>query len=209
MWQGAAMSLRVIGAGLPRTGTTSLKEALERLTGEPCYHMFEVFPRAEQHLPLWHRALAGDTDAFAEIFDGFGAAIDWPASIFWRELTELYPDAVVVLTLRDDVEQWWGSASRTVWEAMQRRTGIDEWDSMVDGLRSRLHEDPFDVEGTKAAYLRWNEDVRTSVDPARLVEMTPGDGWGPICSVLGIPVPDDPYPHANTTAEFRAQTGWE
>ena len=92
---------------------------------------------------------------------------------------------------------------------MQRRTGFPEWDGLVDGLRARFHEDPFDVEGIKAAYGRWNEEVRASVPAERLVELAPGDGWAPICAALGVEVPDEPYPHANTTAEFRANTGWE
>ena len=75
--------------------------------------------------------------------------------------------------------------------------------------RTRFHEDPFDVDGIKAAYGRWNDDVRASVPPERLVELAPGDGWAPICAALGVEVPDEPYPHANTTAEFRANTGWE
>ena len=152
------MGMKVIGAGLPRTGTTSLKLALEQLTGEPCYHMTEVFPRAETHLPLWQRVVDGEIELIDEILEGFGSTVDWPSSIFWREHAEHHPDALIVLTRRDDVDQWWGSAS---------------------------------------------------VAPDRLVELAPGDGWEPICAALGVEVPDDPYPHANTTAEFRANTGWE
>lgn len=203
------MGLRVIGAGLPRTGTTSLKLALEHLTGEPCYHMTEMFPRVEAHLPMWQRVVDGEIDVIDEILDGFGSTVDWPSSVFWREHADRHPEALIVLTRRDDVDQWWGSASRTVWESMQRRTGFPEWDGLVDGLRARFHEDPFDVEGIKAAYGRWNEEVRASVPAERLVELAPGDGWAPICAALGVEVPDEPYPHANTTAEFRANTGWE
>lgn len=203
------MGMKVIGAGLPRTGTTSLKLALEQLTGEPCYHMTEVFPRAETHLPLWQRVVDGEIELIDEILEGFGSTVDWPSSIFWREHAERHPEALIVLTRRDDVDQWWGSASRTVWESMQRGTGIEAWDLFVGRLRARFHEDAFDVDGIKAAYERWNDDVRASVAPDRLVELAPGDGWEPICAALGVEVPDDPYPHANTTAEFRANTGWE
>ena len=202
------MGLKVIGAGLPRTGTSSLKIALERLLGGPCYHMMELFPRVDTHGPLWQSALDGG-EPFDELFDGFAAAIDWPASLFWRELAAKHPDALIVLTRRADTDSWWNSASRTVWESMQRGTGMEEWDAFARGMAARFHPDVFDVDGTKRAYERWNEDVRSSVPPERLLELAPGDGWGPLCAALGMDVPDEPYPHANTTAEFRAHAGWE
>ena len=203
------MALRIIGAGMPRTGTTSLKAAIEQLTGEGCYHMFEVFPRWEQHLPLWHRVLGGDIAATDEIFRDFGSAIDWPASSFWRELSERHPDAIVVLTRRSTPEQWWASANRTVWEAMRRTIGDEQWDAMVEGLRGRFHEPLDDPEGAMAAYEAHNQQVRDTIDLSRLIEMEPSDGWGPICEALGVVVPDEPYPHENTTDEFRKQTGWD
>ena len=111
--------LKVIGAGLPRTGTTSLKAALEQLLGGDCYHMFEFFERVDEHGLLWWQALEGDLDALDVILDGWAAAIDWPASLFWRELSERHPDAVVVLSHRESVEAWWASVDRTVWASMR------------------------------------------------------------------------------------------
>lgn len=102
------MSLRVIGAGLPRTGTKSLCVALEELTGELCYHMGDVIsdPR---HVPVWRRAVAGSPPPWRELFAGYGAVVDWPASAFWCELSQEYPDALVVLSTRSSPEQWWRS----------------------------------------------------------------------------------------------------
>ena len=199
------MALRIIGAGLPRTGTTSLKRAIESLLDGRCYHMEELFDRLDTDFGLWQQALAGDLTVFDALFEEFVAAIDWPAGVFWRELADANPDALVVLTRRRDTETWWKSASRTVWESMQKRTGMEAWDEMADAMRARFYEDAFDVEGIKAAYERWNADVIASVDPGRLLVLEPSDGWEPLCAALNLPVPDKPYPHANTTAEFRAQ----
>lgn len=203
------MSLRIIGAGLPRTGTTSLKAAIEQLTGERCYHMFEVMARAEEHVPMWLRVLDGDLAVTDELFAGFGSAIDWPASSFWRELAARHPDALVVLTKRADSETWWRSAERTVWEAVRRSTGREAWDRMLRGLMARFHENGHDPATAKATYGRHLEEVRAAIDPERLVELQPGDGWAPLCAALGIAEPDEPYPHSNTASEFRAMAGWE
>ena len=204
------MTLRVVGAGLPRTGTTSLKQAIETLTGGVCYHMTEVFPRFETHVPLWQRALDGGLDAFDEIFAEFSSALDWPSSMFWRELAARSPDALVILSRRRDADTWWTSVDRTVWEAMRRRTGIEHWDSMVDELTRRLGvSDLTDSSMAIAAYEAHNQAVRQEVAPDRLLEWQPSDGWEPLCAALGTDVPDEPFPHSNVTAEFRAQAGFE
>src|SRR5205823_14132848 len=101
------------GAGLPRTGTSSMKAALEQLLGRPCYHMEEVFAHPE-HAPLWRRALAGDATAWRACLEGYVAAVDWPASMLWRELAEANPDAPVLLTTRTDAQSWWSSVDATI-----------------------------------------------------------------------------------------------
>ncbi|MGI9622783.1 MAG: sulfotransferase family protein [Acidimicrobiales bacterium] len=202
------MSLRIVGAGLPRTGTSSLKLAIEHLTGEPCYHMFELLERADAHVPLWSRVLGGDLGTFDQIFEGFGSAVDWPAAVFWRELSESNPDAIIVLTYREDAETWWRSVDTTVWRLMRERRDAGEDTDWIDQMRGRFHAPLDDPAGAMAAYERHNDEVRASIAPDRLVEVTPGDGWAPLCAALGVEAPADPYPHANTTAEFHAFAGW-
>ena len=108
------MSLRIVGAGLPRTGTSSLSLALEQLLGGRCYHMSVILGHPFELGTGWNRALAGDTPNWDELFAGFVAAVDWPASLFWRELSAAYPDAFVLLSVRDSAETWWHSADETI-----------------------------------------------------------------------------------------------
>ncbi len=128
----AAMTLQVVGAGLPRTGTTSLKEALTTLLGGPCYHMFELFGHPE-HLPSWQAATDGEPVDWTTVFGSFRAAVDWPTSAFWPELIDAYPDAIVLLSTRSSPETWWASASSTVFPAMRSSPDPDEsdWTRMI------------------------------------------------------------------------------
>src|SRR5689334_16323918 len=105
--------LRVIGAGFPRTGTLSLKPALEELLGAPCYHGTEAAQHLE-HLPTWLEALHGRTPSWTEFLSGYAATADWPAAAFWRELSEAYPTALVLLSVRESATVWWKSFDSTV-----------------------------------------------------------------------------------------------
>lgn len=205
------MALRVIGAGVGRTGTTSLKLALERLLGAPCYHMLEVFEH-DDHVPMWHRAGLGDMPDWHALYDGYVATVDWPAASFWPELADAFPDAVVLLSTRESAKAWWASADRTVFDGA-RRGWVPEnrhwWEMFQVIARSRFTNAFDDPEACMAAYDAHNEAVRAAVPAGRLVEWQPGDGWGPLCRGLGVPVPDEPFPHVNTTEEFRTRSGWE
>ncbi|MCB0092783.1 MAG: hypothetical protein KDE54_33075, partial [Caldilineaceae bacterium] len=108
------MTLRVIGAGLPRTGTASLRRALEQLLGGRCYHMSAIPGHPFDLGPGWEQALADETPNWDALFDGFVAAVDWPASMFWRELSAAYPDAPVLLSYRDAAETWLASVEATI-----------------------------------------------------------------------------------------------
>jgi sulfotransferase family protein len=201
------MTLQVVGAGLGRTGTVSLRVALERLLGAPCYHMVEVFAHLDDHVPVWHAAVRGEPVDWEGLLGGYRASVDWPASAFWRELADAYPGAIVLLSVRDDAETWWRSADRTVFATMRRpqRPELAAWEAMIRDLwRTTMSEDWDDPQAAMAAYERHNADVRATVPADRLVEWRPGDGWEPLCTALGLAVPDDPFPHENTTAEFRA-----
>jgi hypothetical protein len=200
------MTLRVIGAGLGRTGTVSLKLALEKLLGGPCYHMIEVFGRPD-HVTMWHEAFRGRSPDWNALFEGFDATVDMPSCHFWRELSDAYPDAPVLLSFRD-ADAWWRSADRTILEIFRTPPpGPDPWRDMATAMLKSLTPDFLDPAAMKAAFDRHNDEVRATVPRNRLIEWRTGDGWEPICSALGLPVPDEPFPHANTTDEFRAMRG--
>src|SRR5258708_5746036 len=117
-WAGVAlMALKVIGAGFGRTGTLSLKTALEKLGFGPCYHMAEVFTRPE-HIAMWHRLAFEDQMDWDQLFSGFGATVDWPSARWWREIAAHYPAAKVLLSVRDP-EAWYASMINTIYQPMK------------------------------------------------------------------------------------------
>ena len=199
------MNLRVVGAGLPRTGTNSLGMALEHLLGGRYYHM-SVIPGHPFDLGAgWNLALAGGNPNWDELFDGYVAAVDWPASMFWRELSEAYPEALVLLSVRDNAETWWHSCDETFlpfarlaldpdWkegrgltDLLERFTGTKHWD---------------DPSTMMAAYERHNDAVRKTVPRQRLLEWNATEGWEPICKALRLPVPEIPFPWVNRRSEW-------
>ncbi|HLK10018.1 MAG TPA: sulfotransferase [Candidatus Binatia bacterium] len=199
------MSLRVVGAGLGRTGTNSLKVALERLLGAPCYHMMEVFTHPE-HVPVWHAAARGRMPDWGALLAGFAAAVDWPVAAFWPELSAAFPDAVVLLSVREP-QSWWQSASETIFPAIAEQAGT-AWRAMIDDLFAARFTSAIDDRATAvAAFERHNARVRATVPARRLVEWRAADGWAPLCAALGVPVPSEPFPHTNTRADWRARNG--
>jgi len=200
------MTLRVIGAGFGRTGTLSLKQALETLGFSKCYHMAEVAENPS-HVELWRAAWRGE-DPWSEIFEGYAAAVDWPTAAFWPRLMQVYPDAKIVLTLRD-AEAWFASARRTIFQSMEEGLASDQADLrerlvmakevIVDGT---FGGDLADRDHAVAVYEANVARVRREVRPDRLVLFDGNDGWAPLCEALGVEVPDGPYPRINTTQEF-------
>ena len=203
------MGLRIIGAGLGRTGTLSLKVALEELLGGPCYHMDEV-PGRPDDADVWGDAYEGTSPDWRAFFDGYEAAVDWPAAPFWHELSDAFPDAPILLSVRD-VDAWWQSASRTIFIALAtyfEPTAEDNgWTRMGRGMMESFSPEWSDETAAKSAYLAYNEHVRATAPADRLVEWTAGDGWEPICDALGVAVPDRPFPHVNNEADTRALLG--
>jgi hypothetical protein len=194
------MSLRVVGAGLGRTGTLSLKLALERLLGAPCYHMTEVFAHPE-HIALWHAAARDEPVDWHALFAGYAAAVDWPVGSFWTEVSEAFPDALLLLSTRS-AESWWRSASQTIFPTSAKAAGT-AWHAMwMELAKNRFTTRLDDREAAITAYERHNAEVRRLAPKHRLLEWSPGDGWEPLCRALGVPVPDAPFPHANSTEEF-------
>jgi len=199
--------LRVVGAGLPRTATRSLKDALERLLGGRCYHMAEVFQHLED-VPTWRAATRGDELDWSTFPPDSVAAVDWPASAFWRELADASPDAVIVLSTRDSAAKWWESADETIFPVIRNPVEAEheEWKQMVLELLTReIGSDWDDAGRAQAFYERHNDRVRQEAPAERLVEWRAEDGWDPLCAALGLPVPDEPFPRVNTREEWRAR----
>jgi hypothetical protein len=200
----AAMSgLRVIGAGLPRTGTRSLKQALERLLGGRCYHMHELFANLD-HVPTWRAALRGEPIDWPSFLAEYSAGVDWPISAFWRELAGVNPDAVVVLSVRADAETWWQSVDSTILVAArhQQPPEYGEWQPLfLELLEQRLTPDWNDRHSAMSAYEGHNAAVRDAF-AERLVEWHADDGWAPLCQALGLPIPNEPFPHLNSREEW-------
>ncbi|HLY85460.1 MAG TPA: sulfotransferase [Gaiellaceae bacterium] len=200
--------LRVVGAGLPRTATRSLKNALELLLGGRCYHMAEVFQHLED-VPTWSAATRGGEVDWGSFPPDSLAAVDWPASVFWRELADANPDAVIVLSTRESAATWWESADETIFPVLRNPVEPDreEWLQMVRGLLVReIGENWDDAERAQAFYERHNEQVRHEAPAGRLLEWQARDGWEPLCAALGVAVPDEPFPRVNTREEWRART---
>ena len=195
------MPLSVVGAGLGRTGTSSLKAALELLGFGPCYHMSELFLNPE-HAPLWVRAANGET-VWDEIFGGYHATVDYPGCNYWRELADYYPDAKILLSLRDP-EKWFESTQETIFsvgmEGFLKHTPFVEFFERTTwrDFGDKIHDHDFMVD----AFKRHNDDVIATAPKDRFLVYEVSQGWEPLCAFLGVPVPDTPFPRVNTREEM-------
>jgi hypothetical protein len=199
------MALSVVGAGLGRTGTLSLKLALERLGFDRCYHMKEVFEHLD-HVPVWDRAADGEAVDWDALFNGYRSAVDFPVASFHRELADYYPDAKLILTVRDP-DRWYQSANETILRALAGPlpSHLTDWGEMA---RKTIVERVFAGNFTDrarliASYEHHNEAVRRTYSPDRLLVYEVSEGWEPLCTFLGVAVPEEPFPRVNTTDEFR------
>lgn len=189
-----------------RTGTHSLKVALERLLGGTCHHMVEVFPDPDQ-MAGFTAAIEGRPVDWHRLMDRFTTQVDWPGASFWPELSAAFPDSLVILSVRDPAG-WYRSASATIFQGMELAAVDGGWMGAMKRLLAERFSDRFDDEAAMIeAYLRHNDAVREKIPASRLLEWTPADGWEPICTRLGVAVPDEPFPMTNTTEEFRAMIG--
>lgn len=199
------MTLRIIGAGLPRTGTRSLREALSALLGGPCLHMSAIAGHPFDLGDGWRHALAGGAPDWPQLLSGYVAAVDWPAAQFWRELSAAYPDAPVLLSVRESAEVWWQSLDATILPIarLAREPGWNEGRDLLTLLeRFAGTADWDDPALLMAAYERHNTTVRATIPPGRLVEWRAEQGWPPICAALGLPLPERPFPWANRRSEW-------
>jgi len=198
------VALRVVGAGMGRTATLSLKGALEQLLGGRCYHMAEVFANPD-HASVWDAAYRGSPPDWDEFLEDYVACVDWPAVGFWRELSEQYPDAIILLSTRDS-RKWWESADATVLTAARQAKDAppgNPFTSLVESMfGATLTLDLDNKDACVEAYERHNAHVRANAPKDRLVDWQPSDGWEPICAALNLPVPDEDFPHVNTKEDW-------
>jgi hypothetical protein len=196
------MTLKVIGSGFGRTGTASLKLALEQLGLGPCYHMMEVFKRPDAP-GMWLDAADGRPD-WPRIFEGFQAAVDWPTASFYRELADYYPDAKVIHTERDP-DDWFDSAGNTIFRTMTHMPE-SQFRTMVRRVIGELFDqDMLDRDRAIAVFEAHNAQVRRTIPPERLLVYRLSEGWGPLCAFLGATEPSGPIPKVNTREEFIAR----
>ncbi|HXR28571.1 MAG TPA: sulfotransferase [Solirubrobacteraceae bacterium] len=212
--------MKVIGAGLPRTATTTQMFALEQLGLGPCYHMRDLLADLERGLPLWEGVAEGAPD-WQRIFGSAGSTVDWPSARFYPQLMEHYPDAKVLLSVRTP-DEWVASMRQTVWgifhgdsvlhHLCQARAALDplwrrymtlmrwmSWDEESGALAGETYSD----DGLAAVMERWNEQVVSSVPGERLLVWNPREGWEPLCEFLEVEVPSEPLPRLNDTTSFR------
>ncbi len=201
------MELTVVGAGAGRTGTHSLKLALEQLLDAPCHHMLEILGDPTQ-IPAWIDAIESRPVDWSAMLARYRAIVDWPGSSFWPELSAAYPDALVLLSVRDP-EGWYRSASNTIFLTFDNMPPeVAPWlEAVRKLLRDRFSDRFDDPTAMMDAFARHNDAVRAAVPADRLLEWSLGDGWEPICERLGLPVPAEPFPVTNTTDEFREMIG--
>ena len=201
------MALESVGAGLGRTGPKSLQTALGMLGFGPCHHMVEVFAHPES-VPLWIAAGAGRPDWDA-IFKDYRSMVDYPGAAYWRELADHYPDAKVLLSLRDP-DQWFDSTQATIFAP---GGGVDQamanpdsplaafFHSFSGKFSAHIH----DRAGMTDYFRRHNAAVKAAIPPERLLVYEVGSGWEPLCRFFGVPIPAEPYPSENSRADFQAR----
>ncbi len=203
------MALQVIGAGFGRTGTLSLKMALEMLGFSPCYHMMEVFANPP-HIRVWDDAVNARPVDWRQFLGPYKAAVDWPVCHFWRELHAAFADAKMLLTERDP-ESWYRSFSQTIQAVLQiDPAGVDDPVRLAHGkMVRRLITDltfggNFEKDHVIAVYKAHNEAVKRALGRNLLVYDVK-QGWGPLCAWLGVKVPEAEFPRTNTTDDFLAR----
>lgn len=205
------MSLEVIGAGFGRTGTNSLKLALEMLGFGPCHHMHEVATHTEQ-VPIWEDVAHGRRTDWESVFAGYRSQVDWPGARYWHELADAFPAAKVILTVRP-AEDWYRSFSATVGPELLAPPTSPEPVALARRLMQReiiAHQVFGDrpLEGAHAIHVfrRHVDEVQRTVTPERLLVFDVSNGWGPLCAFLGVAAPSRPFPKTNSVREFHDGT---
>lgn len=199
------MTIQVFGAGVGRTGTYSLKLALEQLGFGPCHHMEEVVKAPERQIPLWSAAASGNAD-FEAAYEGYSSAVDWPTAAFWQELAALYPEAKFILTTRS-AESWCDSYSNTIHALLSKpEQALPEARPWFDMAHSVIEKSGFHAGMSRADLIETFEArdaaMRNSLPPDRLLVYEVKAGWDPLCGFLGKEPPATPFPRSNNREEF-------
>jgi hypothetical protein len=170
------------------------------LPGE-CHHMYKVFVYDEGE--IWRDIGRGQTELLSQVMSKYVASCDWPSAAYWEQLAAENPDAVILLSTRESGEKWFKSASDTVFQAIAGSPD-GPWKEMVLEMLAKFAgtSDLTDMAALIAAYDAHTAYVRANADPTRLLDWPAPDGWEPICKALGLPVPEEPFPHTNSTEEF-------
>lgn len=198
------MTLRVIGAGFGRTGTLSLKTALQELGFGKCYHMVEIL-RNPSHMRRWAHIMRGGNADWRTLFNGYQSAVDWPVAAYYRELMDVYPDAKVILTVRDP-DSWHRSIMTTFYQArrafvLRVTQAVPTLHQFLTAMECALWQGIFqnrleDKEHATRIFEDHIDEVKRVVPAERLLVFEAKQGWEPLCSFLNVPVPvDKPYPH--------------
>ena len=205
------MSLRVVGAGFGRTGTLSLKRALEELGFGPTYHMQEVM-RRPSHVAKWLRYARTGEVVWEDVFSEFASGVDFPVSCVWDRLAAHYPDAKVILTVRDP-QTWWASTASTIYRmrtmfppwVMRLVPTTRRWIEMTDALVwDGIFDGRFaDRDHAVAVFERHVAHVRATCSPERLLVFDVAEGWEPLCAFLEVPTPSTPFPRLNDAKTIR------
>ena len=199
------MAINIIGVGVGRTGTYSLKSAINHLGFGPCFHMEEVLKNMDLQVPLWSDALKGNAN-WSAIYNGFESAVDWPTAGFFRELIKEYPTAKFILTERSP-ENWADSFGSTIYKLVEGRDKAPEkmhdWLNMVNEVLAKTgFPDGLDREGLINGFIAHNKAVRDVIPEEQLLIFQVKDGWEPLCKFLNVPVPNEPFPRTNNREEF-------
>lgn len=202
------MTLEVISSGFGRTGTSSLKVALEILGLGPCHHMDEVLASPRQ-VALWKDVAAGKTMDVADLFTSYRAQVDFPGAHVWRQSAARFPKAKVLHSVRP-AENWYASYSQTIGKLNSNHRSLDlpkHVHDMIDVAeelftRRTLGGDPTDRAACIAAFRARQAEVEATIPPERLLVFDVTQGWAPLCAFLGVPVPDQPFPRRNDAAAY-------
>lgn len=195
------MAIQLVGAGVGRTGTHSLKLAIEQLLGGTCHHMLAVTADQTQ---TWDDAFRSKPVDWIAFLEPYCAIVDWPGAGLWRDITAALPDAPVLLSTRSSADVWYESASNTIFKSIDAipADAAGAQGGFVHAMMASFCDNWSSEATIKAAYEAHNQAVRDAIPSDRLFEYQPGDGWAPLCAALRLPEPDVEFPHTNSTAEF-------
>ena len=199
------MAISIIGVGVGRTGTYSLRMAINQLGFGPCHHMEEVLKNMDVQVPLWSEALKGNAN-WSSIYKGFESAVDWPTAGFFRELIKEYPTAKFILTERNP-ENWADSFGSTIYKLIEGKDKAPEkmrdWLEMANAVITKTgFPQGLDREGLINGFITHNKAVRETIPEEQLLVFQVKEGWEPLCKFLNVPVREEPFPRTNNREEF-------